>query len=100
MYRPTSGSCVQAKEQDYSETLAFVRLLNQLWKSSASLPEYGRSYAHFTYFVLNDVLGSLHQRAYRCALSALKTCPLVPISEDRRQLHAAAAIPALGGLSI
>ena len=61
--------CTQGKEQDYSETLAFVRLLNLLWKSSSGVPDFGRPYAHFTYFVLHDVLGLLHQRAYRCKFS-------------------------------
>ncbi|KAK9817460.1 hypothetical protein WJX74_003584 [Apatococcus lobatus] len=56
---------IEAKEQDYSETLAFVRLLNLLWKSKSSMSEYGMPYAHFTYFVLHDVLGPLHQRSYR-----------------------------------
>ena len=59
---------VEAREEDFAEALAFVRLLNALMLASGgALPDGGRPYAHFTAFVRVEVLGSLHQRAFRCA---------------------------------
>ena len=52
--------------ENYTELVAFVGLLNALLRASgASLPGQGRPYAHFTNFVRVEVLGQLHQRAYR-----------------------------------
>ncbi len=59
---------VEARAEDYCEALAFVRLLNALLAASGGgLPDGGRPYAHFSAFVRVTVLGSLHQRAFRCA---------------------------------
>ena len=60
-------SCLQARAEDYCEAVAFVRLLNALWRSSggAELADEGRSVAHFTKFVREDLLGTAFQRAYR-----------------------------------
>ncbi|KAK9838304.1 hypothetical protein WJX81_003260 [Elliptochloris bilobata] len=57
---------VEARAEDFAEALAFVRLLNALLRASGSaLPDGGRPYAHFTAFVLVEILGSLHQRAFQ-----------------------------------
>ncbi|KAK9829639.1 hypothetical protein WJX72_007011 [[Myrmecia] bisecta] len=57
---------IEARAEDYSETLAFLKLLNNLLRSSGTLlPDEGRPFAHFTQFVKDDVLGQLMQRAYK-----------------------------------
>ena len=67
---------VESREEDFAEALAFVRLLNALMRAAGgALPDSGRPYAHFTAFVRVEVLGSLHQRAFRFA--ALPTCSCI-----------------------
>ena len=57
---------VQARAEDYSETLAFVRLVNALWKASGpGIHDGGRPYAHFSHFVLNNVLVLIGRRQYK-----------------------------------
>eukprot|EP00884_Botryococcus_braunii_P018275 jgi/Botrbrau1/5130/Bobra.0172s0002.1 len=57
---------IEARKEEYDETLAFVRMLNQLYKTAGtSFPDEGRAYLHFTAFVRTDVLGVLHQRAFK-----------------------------------
>ena len=57
---------LQSRAEDYSETLAFVRLLNALWRSSGlSIQDGGRPYAHFSQFVLNSVLVPIGRRHYK-----------------------------------
>eukprot|EP00887_Chlorella_sp_A99_P002898 scaffold6.g2898.t1 len=57
---------IEARAEDYSEALAFVRLLNTLWRASGpGLPDAGRGVAHFSKFVREDVLSSVFQRAYK-----------------------------------
>lgn len=57
---------MQSRAEDYSETLAFVRLLNALWKASGpSIHDGGRSYAHFSQFVLTNVLLPVSRRQYK-----------------------------------
>ena len=57
---------LQARAEDYSETLAFVRLLSALMQASGGvLPDEGRPYAHFAEFVRLDLLGRISQRGYR-----------------------------------
>jgi hypothetical protein len=57
---------MQAREENYVEVLAFVRLLNELLRVSGdALPDKGRAYAHFAQFVRDDVLGHLAQRVFR-----------------------------------
>ena len=56
----------QARAEDFSETLAFVRLLNALWKASgSSIHDAGRPYAHFTQYVLHTILAPINQRRYK-----------------------------------
>lgn len=56
----------QARAEDYSEVKAFVGLLNAFMRASGSaIPAQGRPYAHMAQFVRAEVLGQLHQRAYR-----------------------------------
>jgi hypothetical protein len=54
---------LQARAEDYSEALAFVRLLNALWRSGggAALADGGRCTAHLTKFVREDLLSTLFQ---------------------------------------
>lgn len=57
---------LQARAEDYSETLAFIRLLTALLEASHdTLPDAGRPYAHFAEFVRLNVLGAVNQRGYR-----------------------------------
>lgn len=57
---------LQERAEDYSESLAFVRLLNKIYSSFGEfLPENGQPYLHFSDFVRTEVLGSAAQRGYR-----------------------------------
>lgn len=57
---------MQSRAEDYSETLALVRLLNALWKASGpSIYDGGRGYAHFSVFVLESVLAPIGRRQYK-----------------------------------
>ena len=57
---------LQERAEDYSESLAFVRLLNTIYSSFGEfLPENGQPYLHFSDFVRTEVLGSAAQRGYR-----------------------------------
>ena len=60
----------QSRAEDYSETLAFVRLLNALLRASAGgapLPDgAAAAFAQFAGHVREDVLGQLNQRGYKC----------------------------------
>lgn len=51
----------QARAEDCSESLAFVHLLNALWRGGAQMADDGRGVAHFTRFVRDDVLGTAFQ---------------------------------------
>ena len=57
----------QARAEDYTETLAFVRLLNVLLVATGEgpLPDGGRPAAVFVRHVRRDVLAALGQRAHR-----------------------------------
>jgi hypothetical protein len=60
--------CLQARAENYIESIAFVRLLNALLKASGgALPDDGRPYAHFQDFVRLELLGQINQRGYKCA---------------------------------
>ena len=60
------GAAVQARAEDYTETLSFVRLLNTLLRASGPLlTEEGRTAAVFAQHVREDVLGQAGQRSYR-----------------------------------
>ena len=57
---------LQARAEDFCETLAFVRLLNALWKASGpSIYDGGRPYAHFTQYVLHTILTPINHRRYK-----------------------------------
>ncbi|KAL3148728.1 hypothetical protein ABBQ38_014140 [Trebouxia sp. C0009 RCD-2024] len=57
---------IESRAEDYSETLALVRLLNALWKASGpSIYDGGRGYAHFSVFVLESVLAPIGRRQYK-----------------------------------
>lgn len=54
-------------QEDYSETLAFLELINALLTTlgPAGLPEGAIGIAHYTQFVLQHVVGQLWQRGYK-----------------------------------
>lgn len=56
-------SVEQARAEVYDEVICFIELLNTLLQSLT--PAHVEQSAHFTQFVLTDVFGQLHQRAYR-----------------------------------
>ncbi len=57
---------IQARAEDYGETLALINLLNALWGGAGTPPaDGGRPYSHLTRFVRDDVFGTLAQRAFR-----------------------------------
>lgn len=57
---------IASRIEDYTEVIAFVNLLNALWRGMEDmLPDEGRPYLHLTRFVKNDVLGIAPQRAYK-----------------------------------
>ena len=63
----SSVAPAQARAEVYDEVICFIRLLNNLLQN-LTLAHMEQS-AHFTQFVLTDVFGQLHQRAYRYPLS-------------------------------
>ena len=57
---------VEARAEEYEEAIAFVRLLNALWKTSgASFVDGGAKYEHFTRFVLEEIASSIYQRSFK-----------------------------------
>ena len=57
---------VQARSEEYGEAIAFVQLLNALWRGLGdALPNEGRGLAHLTKFVKDDVLATVFQRTYK-----------------------------------
>lgn len=57
---------IEARSEDYQEVIAFVRLLNILWRGMGSqLPDEGRPYSHLSRFVREEALAAAPQRAYR-----------------------------------
>ncbi len=58
---------MQARAEDYTETLAFVRLLNTLLVASGDRPlaDGGRAFATFARHVREDVLAAIGQRAHK-----------------------------------
>ena len=66
-YHLSSIAPVQARAEVYDEVICFIRLLNNLLQNlTLAHVEQG---THFTQFVLTDVFGQLHQRAYRYPLT-------------------------------
>ena len=55
---------IESRDEDYQEALAFVQLLNVLWRAGP-LSDEGRSVAHLTRFVVDDLLGTVFQRAFK-----------------------------------
>ena len=56
----------QARAEDYSEAVAFVRLLNALWRGAGgAAPDGGRGVGHYSKFVREELLGTAFQRAYK-----------------------------------
>lgn len=57
---------IEARAEEYEEAIAFVRLLNALWKASgASFTDGGAKYEHFTRFVLEEIASSIYQRSFK-----------------------------------
>jgi hypothetical protein len=67
---------IEARAEDYSEALAFVRLLNALWRAGgADLPDEGRGVAHLSKFVREDLLGTAFQVGKSWRLKAVVAAP-------------------------
>ena len=57
---------VEARAEEYEEAIAFVRLLNGLWRTSgSSFIDGGAKYEHFTRFVLEEIASSIYQRSFK-----------------------------------
>ena len=57
---------IEARAEEYEEAIAFVRLLNALWKTSGnSFVDGGAKYEHFTRFVLEEIASSIYQRSFK-----------------------------------
>ena len=81
---------VQARAEEYSETLAFVHLLNSLLKAAGTyLPDQGRPYAHFAEFVRLELLGQIGQRGYRyVSFNNMPDChPCCQLGRQPASLH-------------
>jgi len=55
---------IEAREENYSEAIAFIGLLNALWSAGSGLVDDGRSVAHFTRFVRDEILSTAFQRSF------------------------------------
>lgn len=82
----SSPALAQHTQEDYSETLAFLNLVNALLTTlgPTGLPEGATGIAHYTQFVLQHVVGQLWQRSYqdpaqkwRLAAACFRHCQLV-----------------------
>lgn len=59
---------LEARREEYPETIAFVSLINRLLAPlQQGLPDGGLAFAHWTHFVMGHVLAPLAQRGYRVA---------------------------------
>ena len=57
---------IESRAEDYQEGLSFIELLNSLWKAAGTtLADDGRSVAHFTGFVRDELLATIFQRAFK-----------------------------------
>lgn len=104
---------IEARAEDYTEALAFVRLVNQLWRvGGTSLADDGRPVAHITRFIREEILATAFQRPFRSETqrweliaAALEHCRLcldaLPASPAAfAQESALAAVPRPPGLDI
>jgi hypothetical protein len=59
---------VEARQEEYTESLAFLGLVNALLEGLGAngLPAGGTAVAHYTALVLQYIAGNLWQRGYRC----------------------------------
>jgi hypothetical protein len=64
---------VEARQEEYTESLAFLGLVNALLEGvgQGGLPAGGTAVGHYTALVLQYIAGSLWQRGYRCVLGLL-----------------------------
>lgn len=57
---------IETRAEEYEEALAFVHLINELWRNAnGALPEGGIRFQHFTKFILVEILGSVFQRPFK-----------------------------------
>jgi nuclear pore complex protein Nup205 len=57
---------IEARSEEYIEAVAFVELLNSLWRnSSTGLKDCGARFGHFTKFVVEEILSSVYQRSFK-----------------------------------
>ena len=56
---------IEARAEEYEEAIAFVHLLNSLWRNSKVFKDGGVQYEHFTRFVLDEIVSSIYQRSFK-----------------------------------
>lgn len=57
---------IESRVEDYQEALSFIQLLNSLWRvGGAALADEGRSVAHLTRFVRDELLATAFQRSFK-----------------------------------
>jgi Nuclear pore complex scaffold, nucleoporins 186/192/205 len=57
---------IESRAEDYQEALSFIQLLNSLWRmGGAALADDGRSVAHLTRFVRDELLATAFQRSFK-----------------------------------
>lgn len=57
---------IESRAEDYQEALSFIQLLNSLWRvGGAALADEGRSVAHLTRFVRDELLANVFQRSFK-----------------------------------
>jgi hypothetical protein len=57
---------IESRAEDYQEALSFIQLLNALWRvGGGALADEGRSVAHLTRFVRDELLATAFQRSFK-----------------------------------
>jgi nuclear pore complex protein Nup205 len=57
---------IESRAEDFQEALSFIQLLNTLWRvGGAALADEGRSVAHLTRFVRDELLATAFQRSFK-----------------------------------
>lgn len=57
---------IEARSEEYIEAVAFVELLNSLWRnSSTGFKDGGARFGHFTKFIVEEILSSVYQRSFK-----------------------------------
>ena len=58
---------IEARSEEYVEAVAFVELLNTLWRNSSlnGFKDGGARFGHFTKFIVEEILSSVYQRSFK-----------------------------------